>query len=81
MDKLTLIALATHQPRRACRYTSADESVMDTECAECALRMNLDFGEGDPELEQSHFACSSLCPRDGYQKPICAICKEPVEFE
>lgn len=79
MDKLTLVALAENQPRRAVKYVNPHEESMSNECAECALRLNegLDF-----EAEQEAFEWTSLVMRSDMKvSSKCNACKCELEFE
>lgn len=82
MDALTLMVLASTQPRCAVIYTPPMSVVNVSpvvECAECAQRYLDDVRVGLPRLRQSALQCYSLLtelPRD----PRCYQCTRFVEL-
>lgn len=85
MDKLTLIALANHQPRRAVHFVAFSEDPTkdavfgSRECAACCLRVN----ETADRLRLNVYSAVVLgvLPEGAYPNVLCSHCQQLLEYE
>lgn len=72
MDKLTVLAIAEHQPRRAMQV-----GIARPECAACCARINLAM---DGASFSNQWEKTELAARDGRELLHCPSCSKLMEY-